>query len=150
MIFRTPTPYPASIIQEIRDFTARSPLNYIPQADGTPVFQPPLVGFADGADPIFSELKTLVGPAHITPAEALAGATGEAPADLPPVYVIAWTLTHSLPIRAANRRRKRTTSRLAALARMQGGALNNTLRDHLAGWLRERGYRGTRCIVGGV
>jgi epoxyqueuosine reductase len=131
----------AKIIREIRDFTARSPLNYIAEADGTPVFDPPLVGFADGADPIFTEFKTLVGPDHITPAEALAGATGEAHASLPPVYVIAWTLTHSLPVRAANRRRKRTTSKLAALARTQGGALNNALRDHIADWLRERGYR---------
>ena len=130
----------AAIIREIREFTAQSPLNYIPEADGTPVFGPPLVGFADGTDPIFTEFKTLVGPAHLTPAEALAGATGEAPAALPPVRVIAWTLTHSEPIRASNRRRKRTTSKLAALARTRGGALNNALRDHIAVWLKERGY----------
>lgn len=131
----------ADIIREIRNFTARSPLNYIPEANDTPVFDIPLVGFADGADPIFNEFKTLVGPDHVTPVEALAGATGETLADLPPVYVIAWTLTHSQPVRAANRRRKRTTSKLAALARTRGGALNNALRDHLAAWLREHGYR---------
>ena len=28
----------AAIIREIREFTAQSPLNYIPEADGTPVF----------------------------------------------------------------------------------------------------------------
>ena len=76
----------------------RSLLNYITEAGGTPVFDPPLVGFADGADPIFDEFKTLVGSDNITPAEALAGATGEAPSRLPPVYVIAWTPTHSLPV----------------------------------------------------
>ena len=141
MISKTAAPDAAAIVREIIDFTARSPLNYIPEADGTPVFEAPLVGFADGADPIFTEFKKLVGPAHLTPAAALAGATGVAPADLPPVCVIAWTLTHSLAVRISNRRRRRTTSRLAALARTRGGAFNNALRDHVAAWLRERGCR---------
>jgi epoxyqueuosine reductase len=137
----TTTPNAAAIIREIHEFTAQSPLNYIPEADNTVVFEPPQVGFADGADPIFREFKTRVGPRHITPDAALAGATGESPAELPPVCVIAWTLTHSVEIRAANRRRKRDTSRLAALARTRGGAFNNALRDHIAAWLKESGYR---------
>ena len=52
MTFNTVTPDAAAIIREIIDFTAQIPLNCISEADDVLVFEPPLVGFADGADPV--------------------------------------------------------------------------------------------------
>ena len=63
---------PAKYIQKtIRDYIARSPNNRFSLFPEEPIFDEPLVGFADGDDPLFREYKTIIGNFHITPREAL-------------------------------------------------------------------------------
>ncbi|OGO01057.1 MAG: hypothetical protein A2Y90_03460 [Chloroflexi bacterium RBG_13_52_12] len=59
--------------KEIKDFTADSPMNRLPDYNNEPVIAEPLSGFADGYDPIFNEFKkdSIIGDFHLTPAEAL-------------------------------------------------------------------------------
>ena len=54
-------------------YTADSPLNRLPDYDNEPVIAEPLVGFANGYDPIFNEFKkeSIIGDFHLTPLEAL-------------------------------------------------------------------------------
>jgi epoxyqueuosine reductase len=57
----------------IKDYVANSPKNRLPAYDNDPIVDEPLIGFADGHDPLFQEFKKeqIVGSFHFTPAEAL-------------------------------------------------------------------------------
>jgi epoxyqueuosine reductase QueG len=61
----------AYIVKAIKDRVETSPLNCFESFDGERIFDEPLVGFADGDDPIFKEYKTIIGDFHLTPREAL-------------------------------------------------------------------------------
>ena len=56
----------------IKEFVAGSPSNRLPAFHDDPVFDEPLVGFADGDDPIFQDYRRIIGDSHLTPREALA------------------------------------------------------------------------------
>ena len=65
--------------QEIRSFARTSPSNRLSFIDGHIIWDEPLVRFADGDDPIFTEYKTIIAPTHLTPCEALAKAYSKKP-----------------------------------------------------------------------
>ncbi len=52
-------------------YVRESPSNVLRDLGGGPIFDEPLVGFADGDDPLFAEYKTIIGAHHLTPREAL-------------------------------------------------------------------------------
>src|SRR3989304_9565825 len=60
------------LVEAIKKYVAESPLNSLKDIDGSPMWEEPLVGFADGDDPLFDQYKTVVGEFHLTPPEALA------------------------------------------------------------------------------
>lgn len=65
---------PALFVERaIKDYVATSADNRIPGEGDEPIFDEPVVGFASGDDPLFEEFKNrdVVGPFHLTPAEAL-------------------------------------------------------------------------------
>ena len=100
------------IEEEIKTFVRTSPLNRMPSTDNHKFFDEPLVQFADGDDPIFTEYKTIISPTHLTPREALAITFGKIPADTAAhISVISWILPISEIIRKSNRRQKLTPSR---------------------------------------
>jgi hypothetical protein len=72
-----------SIEEEIKAFVRSSPLNHMPIIDNPLIYDEPLVGFADGDDPIFTEYKTIIAPMHLTPREALAKTFKKSPEDMP-------------------------------------------------------------------
>jgi epoxyqueuosine reductase len=57
----------------IKEYVAASPANRLPNYNNEPVINEPLVGIADGYDPIFQEFKkeSIIGNYHLTPGEAL-------------------------------------------------------------------------------
>ncbi|MBN1566708.1 MAG: hypothetical protein JXA73_02605 [Acidobacteria bacterium] len=55
----------------IKNYVLTSPLNHLTAFDNSPIVDEPLVGFADGDDPIFRELKTVIGEFHLTPREIM-------------------------------------------------------------------------------
>jgi epoxyqueuosine reductase len=57
----------------IKEYVANSPANRLPAYDNEPLADEPLIGFADGNDPLFQEFKKkqIIGPFHFTPEEAL-------------------------------------------------------------------------------
>ena len=59
------------IANVIKEYLAHSPINRLHTFDDAPMWGEPLVGFADGDDPIFQLFKTIVGKFHMTPREAL-------------------------------------------------------------------------------
>ena len=59
------------IEKAIRNFVKTSPLNRLESFGGEPIFNQPLVGFADSNDPLFSEYKKVVHELHLNPREML-------------------------------------------------------------------------------
>ena len=55
----------------IKDYVRTSPLNHLTAFDNAPIVDEPLVGFADGDDPIFKDLKSVIGEFHLTPREIM-------------------------------------------------------------------------------
>jgi epoxyqueuosine reductase QueG len=59
------------IEKAIRNFVKTSPLNRRESFGGEPIFDQPLVGFANSNDPLFSEYKKVVHELHLNPREML-------------------------------------------------------------------------------
>jgi epoxyqueuosine reductase len=59
------------IEKAIKKFVKTSPLNRLESFGGEPIFDQPLVGFADSDDPLFAEYKKVVHELHLSPREML-------------------------------------------------------------------------------
>jgi epoxyqueuosine reductase QueG len=121
----------------IAEVLSGSPDNRMDDFGGQPVFVPPLVGMADGDDPVFEALKTAVSQRHLMPREILRAysAAGGEPAG---VSVVSWALPFTKEIRLSNRNRE-WPSELYSVARNNGGALLHEIGRRLPGILSERG-----------
>ncbi|MFH1169311.1 MAG: epoxyqueuosine reductase [Chloroflexota bacterium] len=129
------------ITSEIVAFTRSSPLNRLPGTDGLPIFDEPLVQFADGDDPIFTEYKTIIDTSHLTPREALAKSYNKMPKDmLGRLSVISWILPLASKVRESNRRQKLLPSRFWSYGRWYGEKFNDALRKHVINLLTGSGY----------
>jgi epoxyqueuosine reductase QueG len=126
--------------QVIRPFVVANQFNRIAGLDDATIFDEPLVGIADGDDPLFAELKTVIAPTHLTPREALAAGLGKDAADLPQrLSVVSWILPISAATRRSNRRCTRQPSRRWAYTRWYGEMFNEALRRHVVHMLTDPG-----------
>jgi len=133
---------PAQFIEEeIKEFTLTSPLNRLPFINDYVMWDEPLVKFADGDDPIFTEYKTIIAPTHLTPREALAKACSKSPKDMPAhLSVVSWILPTVEETRKSNRAETLVPSRLWSHTCWYGEKFNKVLREHMVKLLTEMGY----------
>jgi epoxyqueuosine reductase len=130
-----------SIEKEIRSFTRHSPMNRMPTPENDIIFDEPLVQYADGDDPIFTEYKSIIHPSHLTPREAIARALNKSQKDLPThLSVISWILPITSKTRASNRQRRKTPSRSWSYTRWHGEKFNNALREHMVNFLTAKDF----------
>ncbi|HEY5529305.1 MAG TPA: epoxyqueuosine reductase [Thermoleophilia bacterium] len=103
----------------VREFVDDSSANSLGGAFREPALCNPLVGYANGADPLFPALKESAGAGHWTPAEAFALCAGEevAPDEL---AVISWVLCQTQATKADNRKQDLYPSERWARARIFG------------------------------
>jgi len=128
------------IEEKIRAFVSTSPLNRIPASDADIIFDEPLVQFADGDDPIFTEYQAIIAPSHLTPREALAEAEGKSPEGLPDrLSVISWVLPITRKTRESNRPQTKIPSHHWSYTRWYGEKFNEALRWHVVELLVEMG-----------
>lgn len=142
-IDRSPTGLAALLDRAIKKLVASSPRNRLTNLGGGVVFDEPLVGFADGDDPIFRQFKTAVGDFHMTPREALAAhirAGDHSGTNLSRVSVISWILPFSTAIKLSNRRETQVPSLEWNHGRWQGQEVMNELAGSVIGLLRGLGY----------
>jgi len=130
----------AIFIQEsIKGFVRDSLENRHPVIDQTPIFDEPLVAFANGDDPLFMEYKRIIGDFHLTPREVVGLASSPAGvADA--VSVISWVLPIARKARLSNRKRELTPSLHWAHTRWYGEKFNDLLREHVVSLLSGLGY----------
>ncbi len=105
----------------ILDFMNRSTENRLADFGHAAVFDAPVVGVADGRDPIFELFREVVSPRHLIPLEIL-GHYSPARADLSSVSVVSWALPFSTEVRRSNRVED-WPSALYSVARNNGGAI---------------------------
>ena len=132
------------VAERIEAFVRQSPLNRLHKIDNGPIFEGPLVGFADGDDPLFREYKSIIGPFHLTPREAIQEALAEQPGaahrSLESLSTICWILPIVERTRRSNRARVCRPSKRWAHTKQYGEQFNDALRDHVVVMLREAGY----------
>ena len=133
---------PARFVEEeIREFVRSSPANRLSFLDDYRMWDDPLVKFADGDDPIFTEYKSIIAPDHLTPREALARAYDRNPEEMPErLSVISWILPAVEETRKSNRAESRVPSRLWSHSRWYGEKFNVELRAHVVEILTSLGY----------
>ncbi len=133
---------PAQFIeQDIKQFVRTSPANRLSFMKDYAIWTEPLVKFADGDDPIFTEYKGIIDPAHLTPREALAKAYNRSPGDMPAhLSVISWILPATEETRRSNRAETRVPSRLWSHTRWYGEKFNDVLRGYTVELLASMGY----------
>jgi epoxyqueuosine reductase QueG len=137
-----------SIEFKIKDFARTNPLNRMPDDKDQPIFDEPLVKYADGDDPLFNEFKSIIAPTHLTPREALALATNKNTADLPPkISVISWILPITLATRESNRQQNKTPSKLWGMTRWYGEKFSDALREYVVKTLNEMGHIATAPAI---
>jgi epoxyqueuosine reductase len=125
----------------IESVVQRSPLNRLVHIDGSPMFGQPLIGVADGDDPLFEQYKTIIGPHHLMPRAFLAPAAtapcGLQPSD--PVRVLCWVLPISAQTRHSNAVATTEPSMRWAHTRYYGEMFNDELRHEVKRYVSERG-----------
>lgn len=137
---------PALFLEEaIKCQVRESPQNRLPAFGGNAIFDEPLVGFADGNDPIFTEYKTIVADFHLTPREALERhlkqSVGEAAPGPPVVSVISFVLPFNREVKLSNRKETRGPSLRWNHARWQGQDFIWSLSRYLVSLLEGLGYQ---------
>jgi epoxyqueuosine reductase len=129
------------IVDEIKSFVKESPLNRMVGSEKDAYFDKPLVQCAAGTDPLFNEYKTIIGPEHLTPREALALTEKKAPGDVTAkLTVISWILPITEATRKSNRLETRLPSRYWSHMRWFGEQCNDAIRKHVVAFLQKMGH----------
>ena len=115
----------------IVDYIHNSPENHLEDEARERAFDAPLVGFAQGADPLFEAYKDHVGPFHWTPLEVFRLAFPRLTVTSRELTVISWILPHTRATKADNRRCRRFPAQRWARARTFGEEVNAKLRRHV-------------------
>lgn len=133
---------PARFIRRrMKKFVRTSPDNRLSSLNDYVMLDEPLVKFADGDAPIFTEYKDIIAPTHFTPREALATAYGKTPEEMPErLSVISYVLPVAEGARRSNRAESRVPSRLWSHTAWLGERFNDKLRSYLVELLSEAGY----------
>jgi epoxyqueuosine reductase len=136
---------PARFIRNrIKEFVLSGKGSSFPFLDDYVIFDEPLVKFADGDDPIFTEYKNVIAPTHCTPREALAKAYNKSPEEMPArISVISYILPIKDETRKSNRSQKRFPSRLWSHTAWLGEKFNDKVRLYLVELLTSAGYLAT-------
>ena len=136
---------PAHFIKaSIENLVARSPNNRLFMIDDSPIFDTPLVGFANGDDALFQEYRDrIIGPFHMTPREVMEQSLprpGATLPDLKEISVICWALPIIKRTIVSNSSREIWPSLRWAHTRYYGEQFNDYLRQALVSMLTGHGY----------
>ena len=119
------------------------PANRHPTTGGQ-IFAEPLIGCADGRDPIFDEYKTIIGDFHQTPLEGLKHAGVDDPDG---VAVLCWILPASAETRASNRAEDSLPSILWSHMRHHGEFFNDVVRKSVVDAIRKAGAHAVAPVL---
>ncbi len=130
----------------IKAYIATSPLNCLTTFNNAPIFDEPVVAFANGEDALFQDLKKVIGDFHLTPREALEkyvqtkrwrrGIKG----NTENVSVISWALPIPNQTRLSERQTTYGGSTRYNHTRWLGGTFRDTMVQYVVSLLEILGY----------
>lgn len=127
--------------RRMADFVRDAPENRLDRDGADHIIDAPIVGVADGDDPIFERFRAVVSPRFRRPRAWLGP-----PDTATPALVVAWILPFSEAVRRSNRRSDWPSS-LYSLSRNNGAALDLALSRALAADFVAAGYRAAIPIL---
>ncbi len=130
----------ARVEQIIQDCIDHSDDNTLGR-DDEPAWKDVLVGSASGADPLFEDYKTHVGPFHFTPQEIFERTFPGSRVSPEELTVISWILPHREETKADNRKQDFYPSERWARVRIFGERFNASLRAHVVEALAQEGIQ---------
>ena len=136
---------PAKFIeQSIKDYTALSVNNRFLPFPADRIWDEPLIGFANGDDPLFKEYKTVIGDFHFTPREVLetyidSSSFGDKN-KLPHISVISFILPSAEKTRVSNRQVDAVCSLRWNHTRFHGQEFVARLSRYLVSLIEEMGH----------
>jgi epoxyqueuosine reductase QueG len=130
------------ITEEIKRFVREDPDNRFNLLDGSYIFEEPLIGFVAGNDPIFYQLKEVIGDFHLTPHEAMTKIAEKKDISISEeeVGVISYILPIAKETRLENTQMTEMPSERWAHTRLFGENFNKKLQRHLVSLLEKEGY----------
>lgn len=125
----------------IRDFITTSPENTLQNKENERAWEDPLVGFSSGDDPLYSELKEMIGDFYWTPLEIFKLTFPGLGLASDQLTVISWILPQTNITKADNRKQTVYPSERWVRARIYGEQVNEKLRGHVAETLKQSGFK---------
>jgi epoxyqueuosine reductase QueG len=117
-----------------------SNLNRLTKLNNGIIFEEPLVGVANGYDPLFMRYKQIIGDFHLTPEEVMRHKERQTglPLKENELSIICWALPFSKHIRASNAKKEVWPSVQWGHAYDTGEAFNNLVRKTIEEWFLEQ------------
>lgn len=126
------------IEEEIKRFIA-SPENTLNTETGEPAWAGPLVGFSNGADPLYKFYKDDIGEFYLTPREFFAHHFPDVKVTPDQLTVISWILPQTEATKADHRKENHFPCDRWARSRYFGEKVNDKLRRHVVEVLKHKG-----------
>jgi epoxyqueuosine reductase QueG len=137
------------ISEWLQEMVLEHPQGRFPEERRRRLYGAPLLGVASGDDPLFTQFKTIIGPFHHLPSEALEAAIPGERCSPHQVSVVAYVLPIHERTRLANRRQRRFPHREWMLTKIYGELFNELLRRDLVRWIQRQGHRAVAPVLHG-
>ncbi len=129
------------VVDLMRGFINTSPENTLKNKENEKAWEEVLVGFSNGADPLYQQYKEYVGSFHRTPLEIFHEAFPEMEVQAGDLTIVSWVLPSTEATKADNRKEKLYPSERWVRARIFGEAFNAKLARYVAATLNEAGIK---------
>jgi epoxyqueuosine reductase QueG len=131
----------------IIDLVCNSEKNRLSHIDNNPIFDEPIVGFADGNDKLFIDYKKIIGAFHHTPREILQKHFPNWKSEKDSCSVISWILPISKETKESNAAMSDFPSERWAHTKLYGEELNIHLRRKVVETLLDSGFYAVAPIL---
>jgi ferredoxin len=131
---------PVWIENTIKEFCHNSPENSLRNKNNEPITDNPLVGFSNGADPLYDFLQKDIGPPQMTPHQIFEKTFPNAHASPKELTVISYILPTTQLTKEDNRKETIYPSERWALSKFYGNEFSKKLSTHLVKTLNIAGY----------
>ncbi|MCW3991144.1 MAG: epoxyqueuosine reductase [Candidatus Bathyarchaeota archaeon] len=121
----------------VKRFINESAENTLRNEENERAWADPLVGFSNGADPLYRFYKEDIGDFFLSPQELFAHAYPDVNAAPKQLTVISWILPQTDAIKSEHRQQTRFPTERWARSRIYGEEVNNKLRRHVVAKLKE-------------
>nr|MDO8099751.1 epoxyqueuosine reductase [Candidatus Njordarchaeota archaeon] len=124
----------------IKQFVNKSPENSMKNKENERAWAEPLIGFSNGADPLYQFYKKDIGEFYLAPLEIFVHAFPKAKLTDNLLTVISWILPQTEATKSEHRKQTKYPTERWARTRIYGEEFNEVLRRYVVATLSQQGY----------